>query len=504
MNHKRTLQYKGVLYPFLLCIAVVVIFLHSVRAQSVSISGQVITGDENWAGEVELTGDVVIDKGGRLFINPGTQVVIHPNRDDSRSGNDPGRTEIIVKGVLVARGDIDNKIVFTSSGTKKRMGDWLTINISNPSEVSVIMYTVIEYAYNGITLKYSNPQIRNSIFRYNYNAGLSIEVKAKPILEGNIISENGYAGIICKLGANPKLTDNMIAANQVGMITFSLSKANLGFNSSDENANRGENVFIDNRDYHFYNHTNQDIWAENNSWGTKDRDLIAEMIFDGNDEAGIGMVDFLPFKGARQPAQDKILLAQESGSNPEDGNSNPAQTGRDSLSLRLVTESGDSVLQQDSVLMTGNGINIALNEQTDTTNTENREITSGALSLNTTSTLIEPEVQVKQKQAERQRLSINYDQVFQEPLLDEPKQVIFRKVPMIENEHVSFKAEGKVIVNVIVNKEGRVESVRILRSLNPYYDDLALEAAKEFIFERGTINGIPVRFSTNLLFKFNE
>jgi TonB family protein len=81
--------------------------------------------------------------------------------------------------------------------------------------------------------------------------------------------------------------------------------------------------------------------------------------------------------------------------------------------------------------------------------------------------------------------------------------VIKKKVaPVIDNTRRGLGAHGRIIVRVVVGKMGRVESARVLRGLNPYYDQLAMDAAMKFIFEQGTIKGNPVRFSSSLIFEF--
>ena len=79
------------------------------------------------------------------------------------------------------------------------MGDWYGIELLNPQNISIIDYSIIEYGYDGLSIKKNNPLIRNSQIRLNYNSGINVEVKADPKIIKNIISENGYAGVIASL-----------------------------------------------------------------------------------------------------------------------------------------------------------------------------------------------------------------------------------------------------------------------------------------------------------------
>jgi TonB family protein len=61
-----------------------------------------------------------------------------------------------------------------------------------------------------------------------------------------------------------------------------------------------------------------------------------------------------------------------------------------------------------------------------------------------------------------------------------------------------------VTVRVIVAKNGKVEDAQILRGINELYDEQCIVTAKKFIFKPGTVKGVPVRFSTNLFFRFDK
>lgn len=67
------------------------------------------------------------------------------------------------------------------------------------------------------------------------------------------------------------------------------------------------------------------------------------------------------------------------------------------------------------------------------------------------------------------------------------------------------RIEGMVILEAIINKQGVVNDVKIIKSLNSFCDEAAMEAVKQWVFEPGTQNDIPVDVIMNLtvIFKIN-
>jgi len=63
---------------------------------------------------------------------------------------------------------------------------------------------------------------------------------------------------------------------------------------------------------------------------------------------------------------------------------------------------------------------------------------------------------------------------------------------------------GVVRIQVIVDKAGNVESATILKGFNKILDQAALSTARNFRYQPGTINNIPVRFRTIEMFVFSS
>ncbi|MEJ2052350.1 MAG: energy transducer TonB [Calditrichaceae bacterium] len=517
--------------------------------QSRTIDGQVITQTVSWSGEIRITGDVVVSQTGILIIEQGTKVIFEAQKDSKKSGEDPTRSELIIKGVLLAKGTANNKIIFTSSAKSPRMGDWYGIQIASSRQGSEIEYAIIEYAYDGIIIKNCNPVISNSHIRYNYNSGLTIIIKANPKLTANVISENGYAGIVCRLNANPYLSENMISLNQIGIIVFGKSQPNLGNLNKGEDYNIGQNTIINNEEYDFHNHSSQPILAENNSWGTSNVTDISKQIYDSSDESKYGEVDFQPVLGSRRNALSRILgnlyasndaaagntssssqtnasgnnvqeetksepiaentnisVQNNSGLNNQSPSSNTSLSESESATRNETTRNtiATDTAAKSTELLAGNENKSAKQENTKESNTAKKDEESALLASNDKAIPKENTVEKIKKPVIEEPVEpeINYDQIFFDGFLDEKKQIVKQVAPVINDLRHQPNKHGQVYVRVVVGKSGKVETAHAIRGINEYYDEISEKAAKKFVFKPGKINGRLVKFQTMLLFKF--
>jgi len=305
---------------------IIIVFVLAISTLSIAqtevINGVKISGNVRWHGTKIIRGDVTILPSARLVITPGTKILFSANSDAKKSGNDKTKSELIVKGVLIAQGALGNKITFSSESNSPRMGDWYGIIFHKVKEQSILDYCVVEYAYNGITIKKSKIQVSNSEIRYNYHSGLSIEVKSNPKISSNIISENDYAGIICTLGSFPILTDNLITSNSMGIVILSSSQPNLGRMQRGDTYNSGRNRIMQNEEYDVYNHSNKEIFAENNLWGSERLRDVAQNLFDNRDDSKYGVIDYNPLfkEKATTDAVDNLLLLAQYNQNPNETN----------------------------------------------------------------------------------------------------------------------------------------------------------------------------------------
>ena len=473
----------------------ILVFIIEGYTQLQRYEGETLTGNTNWRGTIIIAGDVTLEANSRLFIEPGTKILFETNRDLSKSGIDKTRSELVIRGTLIARGLRGKKITFSSKSSSPRMGDWYGIQFLHLKSGSILEYCIIEYAYNGLTVKNSSLQINNNEIRYNYNAGIKTEVKAKPEIKNNILSENGYAGLICELGAKPVLADNLISLNRIGVVVFSLSQPNLGSLSAGENHNPGGNTIFNNEEYNFYNHSAKPIMAENNSWGDDNLTAIAQKLYDQKDNSKFGVVNILPIKTeSGQPGiGNKLLLTQNNDQSLANTRQNIINRNANDLSPSTRgTGTTDTLSQKQSRpdLPIVDKLNID----------DKVEVISPLIASSSSTDLVPGDLSVSNATVAKQ---IDYDQVFLELFLDGGKKKYLNQPKLRVNNVIrNVYQQGEVRIRVVVDRSGKVDSTSVLRGINEILDEAVLNTVKRYKYQIGKVNGQPVKFTTSEVFRF--
>jgi len=141
-------------------------------------------------------------------------------------------------------------------------------------------------------------------------------------ISNNIIADNNIENLPLQGGSGinywggtsntSMVFGNEIYGNLWGITNTGDAMPNIGQVESDT-INPGENSFHDNGNggeiYALYNNTPNNIFAENNYWGSYDLDTVAMVIFDYYDDETLGIVDYTPIqspvtgvsKSRRQP-----------------------------------------------------------------------------------------------------------------------------------------------------------------------------------------------------------
>jgi len=389
-----------------------------------------------------------------------------------------------------------------------RWGDWYGLVFQKVAEQSVLDYSIVEYAYDAITIKKSKIQISNCEIRYNYHSGMSIEVKANPKISRNIISENDYAGIICTLGSHPVLTDNLITLNGIGLVILSSSSPNLGRIEGGINQNPGRNRVLQNEEYDIYNHSGNTIFAQNNAWGTEDFSEIGLNLYDQQDNNQFGSIDFNPLfqtEFESEEVDDLLLLSQNIGSNVDTTIPPTSQASTDIQPSLPVT-----IPNQD---INYNPIPLSVSKEQDFENNTDSLDEINSLPIENLQSLENNPVLIASSDLREDPTAsstdvidqINYNDVFLEAFLDEGKKNYILKSKIRMNELVLRSMQAGVVrIQVIVDKAGNVESATILKGFNKILDQAALSTARNFRYQPGTINNIPVRFRTIEMFVFSS
>jgi parallel beta-helix repeat protein len=200
-----------------------------------------------------LQGDVTVEVGATLTIQPGVVVKAYP------------ACSLYVKGALIAQGIADGPVVFTSlnddsddhdtngdgGGSVPAWGDWGGISFSDTCADSVLSHVIVRYggreysfplypAVPAVEVRSSNILISECVIVENNSYGIGVtgasrtmEVSncgigrnlgsgihldsASPTITGSVITENGGAsagsGIALRSSSNPDIRDNKIADN---------------------------------------------------------------------------------------------------------------------------------------------------------------------------------------------------------------------------------------------------------------------------------------------------
>ncbi len=149
--------------------------------------------------------DLHIPTGATLSIEPGVTLMFYDG--DSLLW-------MKIEGKLMANGEPNNPIVFTSAHRRPDYGQWRGLAFLNPNEVSEIRYCVFEYGayfemdtntakgreaqlYSGmLAVMNSSPVIENNIVFYNANNGVYVSgSNAHPTVRYNILFKNDASGI---------------------------------------------------------------------------------------------------------------------------------------------------------------------------------------------------------------------------------------------------------------------------------------------------------------------
>jgi tetratricopeptide (TPR) repeat protein len=171
-----------------------------------------IDGSETWDFYTLVTGDVTVQSGDILTLEPGTRVEFSTT-DDQSSGEDSQKPELIVYGDLVADGTSSDDIVFTSIASSPAKADWYGIVLMDSS--STLDHCTISYADKGLHCYKCSLEINNlDISDCNYGAYVET-TGTKLYLDSTSISDCSK-GIHVDKGAL-RLTDCQLNGNSVGL-----------------------------------------------------------------------------------------------------------------------------------------------------------------------------------------------------------------------------------------------------------------------------------------------
>ena len=168
-------------------------------------------GEAVWRDTIEIVGDVRVVAGSELHVEAGTVVLVGP--DGLRSGDDPGRGEIVFDGAVTT----SSPVLFTAATPEPAPGDWGGIRVSATARVR-LDGAVIEHATDGLTIQGASrdQQLWQVTVRQAAGAGVVIEdVDGRVRLHGVEVAGAGGEGIVIR-GGGPVEADAMSVRDCAG------------------------------------------------------------------------------------------------------------------------------------------------------------------------------------------------------------------------------------------------------------------------------------------------
>jgi len=202
-----------------------------------TVSG-IIDRETRWKAEEGpfiLDGDLLIAKGANLVITPGAKIIIKSGAKKSFLTTpfdkaDSSLVSIRVSGSINCVGRRNKPVVFTPERTEFTDYSWRGIILDEAdSRYTEIAFTEISGAVTAITVRKSNPFIRNNALE-NSNIGVHCAEGSMPKIYNNLISTCFAAGIMVEK-SNPQILNNIIAFNSnAGLLCDGRSKIVFKYN----------------------------------------------------------------------------------------------------------------------------------------------------------------------------------------------------------------------------------------------------------------------------------
>ncbi len=165
-----------------------------------------------WSGTVNVLGDVTVEPGVTLTIQPGTVVRFAANTDSMGGNVDAAETELIVRGRLVSDGTPQSRITLTSAGATPAANDWYGVQLTATAANSTLDNTVIEWGRYGIHSQApASAVVTQSEVRRSSSYGVYVDGGALSLNSTRVAYSGSYGVYV--LGASPTLTNLIIHEN---------------------------------------------------------------------------------------------------------------------------------------------------------------------------------------------------------------------------------------------------------------------------------------------------
>ncbi|MDP7265965.1 MAG: right-handed parallel beta-helix repeat-containing protein [Candidatus Thermoplasmatota archaeon] len=152
------------------------------KVESRSVDDNIIVWKENSTHYINKK--LEIGKDETLMIEPGVKVYF------SYGGPSNGNPySLRIKGKLLALGEPDNPILFTSNATNPAPNDWDKIKFhSSADDNSIMEHCIVEYSIQGVQVDRASVTIRNNVMRNIGKYGIKVTGASSPVIENNTIN----------------------------------------------------------------------------------------------------------------------------------------------------------------------------------------------------------------------------------------------------------------------------------------------------------------------------
>ncbi len=297
---------------------------------------QVLRTDTVWSGQVTIDGVVVVERGARLTIEPGT-VVRFVKRD--RNGDGIGDGELRVLGTVLAEGKGEAPIVFESAAASPAPMDWSFVMVFASNGKNIFRHCRFRHGFTGLQVHFSTARVEDCFFTNN-NEGLRFGRANLEVLH-NEFSGNDVGIRFTRMEGPVVIRANRVRNNRHGIFLVPSGQNITDFFEPDRSRpwNTGRltltgNIIAGNRRYNLKMGEKQlwDLEAGKNWWGSAASETIEAGLFDHGRDPDLGRVLYQPAATAPLSDVGPRRLGKNYGSEAS-SRSTPATSSRTSSSL---------------------------------------------------------------------------------------------------------------------------------------------------------------------------
>ena len=237
------------------------------------------SGEWIWEGRLRIDRFIEVPAAVTLRIMPGTRLeFVYEDRD----GDGHGDNGLHVRGRVVAAGEPGAAIVFTSAEKEPRPGDWRGLLLDN-SRGSLFEHCAFTYARHAFHTHFSEGRITDCRLVDNIEGTRLGDSRFE--ISRSLISRNLSKGLNFRACAN-YIHHNRITGNGNGIFLYETDTESR-IEENDIFGNEGYNLRLGD----FYR---GGIRLKGNWWGSADKAVIAEGIYEGDGEGERGRVKIAP------------------------------------------------------------------------------------------------------------------------------------------------------------------------------------------------------------------